>query len=844
MASSKSPSLASMADEFTTTTTPTAAYPYPHTVNVAIFVSVKLSGHENYSLWKTQMLCLLEGHDMLGFVDGTLEPPPEGAPDTARWWRRSDALLRGWILGSLSEDVLANSVGFKTAKEVWVHLEGCYGSYGGLIGKSGGSGGVKEGIDGGGWKFDGGLIRSTPHSRSLPAPLRGVSQQIDLKGDSAIPAAADSQFGSRNRKLRGLDGMVFAEESWNGTSPTIRSMDLSEITDFLQETNTNISAYLPLYKAALRGDWEDAQDFIDHDEEAATANINKYGFTALHIAVGTGKQGITFVEKLVERISPKALMKMLTSSEKYTPLHIAAVVGNTAAVKILVNKNRKLLYAEDVDGLLPIHRALINSHKDTFLYLLGVTKANQYPNTFNGNMGVTLLSNVIFAGYFDIALDLVTRYPDLATTISSDNVDAPLMAIARKADAFESGCRLSFFDSLIYKYVPLNLENLNSKTNKGEMNFLNSVHQELSFVLWKVAGRIGKHQLSATYHTHSEDETGPSSSSCTCETFVPRNQRVNLHSNSAHYSNPIVEAASNGAYEVVQEIVDTFPQAIWYSDKSGHFMIQLAILHRCEKVYNLTYQMSDHKHFHKTLKDSYNNNLLHLAGKLAPPQKLNLVSGAALQMQRELQWFKEVEAFVHPKYKTEKNSFEQTPEMLFSKEHKKLVRDGEEWMKKTADSYTVTAGLITTIVFAAAITVPGGNNGDTGHPIYAKELSFLIFAVADAISLFTSTTSLLLFLSILTARYAEQDFLFTLPSRLIMGLATLFLSTTSMMIAFGASLYLLFGQGKEWILIPIAALSCLPITCFVTLQFPLLVELISCTYGRGLFGRQNNRPFY
>ncbi|MFS7990773.1 putative PGG domain-containing protein [Helianthus anomalus] len=182
--------------------------------------------------------------------------------------------------------------------------------------------------------------------------------------------------------------------------------------------------------------------------------------------------------------------------------------------------------------------------------------------------------------------------------------------------------------------------------------------------------------------------------------------------------------------------------------------------------------------------------------------------------------------------------------MLFRKEHKKLVRDGEEWMKKTADSYTITAGLITTIVFAAAITVPGGNNGDTGHPIYAKSPSFLIFAIADAISLFTSTTSLLLFLSILTARYAEQDFLYTLPSRLIMGLATLFLSTTSMMIAFGASLYLLFGQGKDWILIPIAVLSCLPVTCFVTLQFPLLVELISCTYGRGLFGKQSDRPFY
>jgi hypothetical protein len=32
--------------------------------------------------------------------------------------------------------------------------------------------------------------------------------------------------------------------------------------------------------------------------------------------------------------------------------------------------------------------------------------------------------------------------------------------------------------------------------------------------------------------------------------------------------------------------------------------------------------------------------MLHLAGKLAHSDRLNIVSGAALQMQRELLWFK------------------------------------------------------------------------------------------------------------------------------------------------------------------------------------------------------------
>ncbi|XP_076958482.1 ankyrin repeat-containing protein ITN1-like [Bidens hawaiensis] len=162
------------------------------------------------------------------------------------------------------------------------------------------------------------------------------------------------------------------------------------------------------------------------------------------------------------------------------------------------------------------------------------------------------------------------------------------------------------------------------------------------------------------------------------------------------------------------------------------------------------------------------------------------------------------------------NFKDETPFMIFRKEHKALRQEGEEWMKKTADSYTITAALIITIVFAAAITVPGENNGETGKALYETRPSFIIFAASDAISLFTSTTALLLFLSILTARYAEEDFLYKLPNRLILGLVMLFMSVTSMMIAFSATLYITFGQQKSWILIPIVALTCLPIAVTIT----------------------------
>ena len=191
--------------------------------------------------------------------------------------------------------------------------------------------------------------------------------------------------------------------------------------------------------------------------------------------------------------------------------------------------------------------------------------------------------------------------------------------------------------------------------------------------------------------------------------------------------------------------------------------------------------------------------------------------------------------------KEEKNKYGQTPMMLFRKCHEELRKNGEDWMKNTANSYTITAALIITIAFAAAITVPGGNSGDTGKAIFERGTSFIIFVVSDAISLFSSSTSLLLFLSVLTARYREEDFLTTLPTNLIVGLMMLFLSMTSMIVAFSATLYLLFGQENTWILIPISVLTCLPIAAFITLQFPLLMELILSTYGRGNIARYRHK---
>lgn len=98
---------------------------------------MKLSGRDMYGLWETQMLCLLESHDMLGFINGEFVSPDhdygEGKKKKKKVgdnkaWRRSDAFVKGWILGSLSEQTLSyvlnrlrpqSNPAYFTAKDVW-----------------------------------------------------------------------------------------------------------------------------------------------------------------------------------------------------------------------------------------------------------------------------------------------------------------------------------------------------------------------------------------------------------------------------------------------------------------------------------------------------------------------------------------------------------------------------------------------------------------------------------------------------------------------------------------------------------------------------------------------------
>nr|POF06455.1 ankyrin repeat-containing protein npr4 [Quercus suber] len=266
-----------------------------------------------------------------------------------------------------------------------------------------------------------------------------------------------------------------------------------------------------------------------------------------------------------------------------------------------------------------------------------------------------------------------------------------------------------------------------------------------------------------------------------------------------------------------------------------------------EAIFNLIYEIGAIKDLIAAYKDKNNNdnnNILHLAGNLAPLSRRQIVSGAALQMQRELLWFQAVEKIVPPSYIKMKNSKNQTPKELFAEEHKKLLKEGEKWMKSTATSCMLVATLIATVVFAAVITVPGGENNATGVPIFLKEKWFLIFVISHAIALFSSSASIIMFLSILTSRYAESDFLISLPTRLMFGISTLFISIATMVLAYTGAIFLIYDHKHIWVPILIVFLACATVTLFAWQHFHLWADTIRSTYwSRFLFRPLKHRLY-
>jgi hypothetical protein len=171
-----------------------------------------------------------------------------------------------------------------------------------------------------------------------------------------------------------------------------------------------------------------------------------------------------------------------------------------------------------------------------------------------------------------------------------------------------------------------------------------------------------------------------------------------------------------------------------------------------------------------------------------------------------------------------KNLEGKTPNELLKSTQKDFKKEREKWIKETTQNSMVVATLIAAVVFAAAFTVPGGNDQETGTPIFLKSNWFTVFFISDVIAMVASSTSILVFLSMFMSRYTEEDFFETIPSIFLIGLTALFTSIVSMMVVFCAACFLIYRSARPWAPVLSITLASTSVASVLLLRFDLLEE--------------------
>ncbi|KAG6624382.1 hypothetical protein CIPAW_16G023200 [Carya illinoinensis] len=549
--------------------------------------------------------------------------------------------------------------------------------------------------------------------------------------------------------------------------------------------------YAPLLRAILEDDWTAAEAFIQKHQNCLGVAITKDQYTALHTAVVVKRT--RFVNNFVR------LMKMEELELKAndcTALYFAAKTKIVTIAEAMVKKNNNLpsIFPNANDSIrhLPLYAAIETGNRDMVSYLYSVTPIQDLASEDRINILKATISNDLYVRTWREGTSLGTIGNVVQKTFRNN---------WQQKSAISMGKMLKLL---------------------GQLRFFNKAIMQAS-----------AHQLV----DHLLKQLG-----------VADDKHLSSHVLQQNHMKLVVEAAKVGNVEFLIILLSSYPDLIWQVDKEEYgTLFHVAIKHRQERVFNLIYEIGVWKDILATYDAKGRKNMLQLAAELPSSDQLNIISGAALQMQRELLWFQEIESIVPKSYVNQLDKNVETPRDIFVRTHEELKKNGEKWMRNTANSCMLVATLITTVVFPAAFTVPGGNRDKVGIPIFLEANWFTVFIVSDAIAMLFSSSSILVFLSIHTSRYTEKNFLKSLPHRLALGHAMLFISITSMLIAFTAACFLIFKSKPSVPISIVVAAPGIPICLFGILHYGLWLDIFHSSAlllgSNSFLSRSNKRLF-
>ncbi|KAG5120808.1 hypothetical protein JHK84_039148 [Glycine max] len=290
-----------------------------------------------------------------------------------------------------------------------------------------------------------------------------------------------------------------------------------------------------------------------------------------------------------------------------------------------------------------------------------------------------------------------------------------------------------------------------------------------------------------------------------------------------HPSPVLFDAIKSGNDEAALILIDKNRELLTIKDpENGRNLLHLVVLLRQEKMFRRIFRYEDP--IMAVEVDNQGNNILHFAAHL--PVEFQELSSlrASIQMQRELQWFQFVDWYVPRELRRMRNNMGKRPIDVFYEEHKTLSEEIKDAGKGIAESGMLVAALVATVAFAAALSnVPGDKTNAW----------FVVFILANAVALFTSSASILSFLSNFTSsRFAQSEFVISQHPSLTFGRALLFISVFAMVVAFTAASFLILDHKSKWVAYLVASMTVFPIFVFLLFQISSLDDHLWSRYYR------------
>ncbi|BFG20250.1 hypothetical protein CerSpe_065230 [Prunus speciosa] len=363
--------------------------------------------------------------------------------------------------------------------------------------------------------------------------------------------------------------------------------------------------------------------------------------------------------------SPEAKQKYF---KKCVPLYKAAVKGHWEAANRIMNEDETLLRSSITKGWQTVlHVAAGAKHVHFVKELLKLLDKRDLE--LQDQKGNTALYHAVAAGTVPVAKILMQKNPRLLEIWGGQGL-SPLYYAA----LFGNGKMALYLYPKLIKLV-----------NEGERGgiFFSCINNGLYELALKMLKDY--RELAVVRNANSTNKRNLTRTpcrqllKCLWEEVLKQNDStvIDVIRSPSHV---LFIATKLGNFKFVADLIGSYPDLIWETDDSNQSLFHIAVAYHQASIFSQAKKLGVYKNIVLSFKDDKNNNILHLAAKLAPPNQLNTGSRSTIQMKQDLLWFKEVKKFVPPSYQEMKNSEGKTPRDTFIEEHKIVIGKRRMWL--------------------------------------------------------------------------------------------------------------------------------------------------------------------